>query len=204
MFNRFISTNFFSVPGTAKNNNENSLISTGGTNMFLYDKYNIEQVKIQNGVPNRSHNITKTSCPINKRIPSKKLCYSDHARFFTKNMIESYGKTMRNEISDNECVNNICNFNHNFFQTTYPDNQSYEGSESYFNELVCNNYSKSIKNELSENNVLEITKNSSPLYVYNKSAQRNNRRRQERALRKGMHTTNCKASSTTDLYKNKS
>ncbi|CAF2933383.1 unnamed protein product [Rotaria sp. Silwood2] len=180
MLNRFISTKFFSVPGTGKNNNEKSLISTGGTNMSLYNKYNTEQVKIQNAVPNACHNIIKTSCPITKRIPSKKLCYSDHARFFTKNMTESSAETMRNEISDNECVNNICNFNHNFFQTTDPDNQSYEGSESYLNELVNN-------------------QKSNALYVYNKSSQRNNRRRQKRALRKGMHTTNCKASSTTDL-----
>ncbi|CAF1505168.1 unnamed protein product [Rotaria magnacalcarata] len=111
---------------------------------------------------------------------------------------------MVNELIENECLTNTFDFNHGFIESNDRNNESFEYSKSLVHEFVEKNNAKCIGNQLERNNILGLTRTCGSLYAAKRTSERNNRRRQKRALQKGMHTANCKTSSTTDLCKNKS
>ncbi|CAF3570997.1 unnamed protein product [Rotaria socialis] len=111
---------------------------------------------------------------------------------------------MVNELIENECITNTFDFKHGFIETNDRNNESSEYTKSFVHELVDDNNAKSIGNQLERNNILGTMRNCGSLYAAKRTSERNNRRRQKRALQKGMHTSNYKTSSTTVLCKNKS
>ncbi|CAF2077955.1 unnamed protein product [Rotaria magnacalcarata] len=195
MFNGFFATSFFPLARPDVNNNAKSTISTRHSNISVYDKYTIGEDEMHDGVSNRYHKIVRTSYQINKTVASEKLSHSDHARF----LIEFYNKSGTNELSENEDVNKLCDSNDLFIQSAEKKNESSEHSKSHFNELMYNNDAKNIQNQSEQHKISGIRRDCGLLDVVKRNSQLNNRRRHKRALKKGMHTANCKSSSTTGL-----